>query len=156
MKTALLYLALVGLPVLGVLAILRAGQRLDPPVAFGGMWRVEMAVADSTPRTCRPPAALLHVEQSGERARVRLGAGSAVGEVTGGRLATRSALAVEGDPTLRPGPGTCAGWRLDARPAGSRVPVILSGQLTPEGCPCAPVAFTAQRAATSDGEDPAH
>ena len=43
MRTALLYLLLVGAPVLGVVAILRVGERITPPAAIGGEWAVDPA-----------------------------------------------------------------------------------------------------------------
>lgn len=40
MRTALLYTALVGLPVLGLLGVLHLGQRLEAPPVVGGAWEV--------------------------------------------------------------------------------------------------------------------
>jgi hypothetical protein len=43
MRTVATYVFLVGLPVLGVLLILRLGQNLTPPVSVGGSWQIEPA-----------------------------------------------------------------------------------------------------------------
>jgi hypothetical protein len=37
----LAYLLLVGLPALGLLGVLRAGQRLTPPISVGGAWNLD-------------------------------------------------------------------------------------------------------------------
>jgi hypothetical protein len=42
MKAVLHYLLLVGMPVLGVFALLRAGERLTAPVSVGGTWNLEI------------------------------------------------------------------------------------------------------------------
>src|SRR3954469_23378219 len=40
-RIAVAYLCLVGVPLLGVLGVLRAGQRLAAPVAVNGTWTVQ-------------------------------------------------------------------------------------------------------------------
>src|SRR5690606_1110238 len=82
MRPALLYLVLVGLPLLGVLGILRAGSGLAAPPSFGGAWALAPA---SYPDGCTPPAEL-RVAQSGRRAEVALGAETEAAEVDGRRL----------------------------------------------------------------------
>lgn len=42
MKTVATYIFLVGLPVLGVLLVLRLGQNLTPPMSVGGVWQIEV------------------------------------------------------------------------------------------------------------------
>jgi hypothetical protein len=42
MRAILLYILLVGIPVLGVVGILRLGQGLRPPTSVGGTWVVEI------------------------------------------------------------------------------------------------------------------
>lgn len=134
MRPALLYLVLVGLPLLGVLGILRAGSGLAAPPSFGGAWALAPA---SYPDGCTPPAEL-RVAQSGRRAEVALGAETEAAEVDGRRLRTRGAVAVRG--------GACRGWLVEAAGEGAPVPAALVGRLVPEGCACAPVPFRARRA----------
>lgn len=43
MKPVATYIFLVGLPVLGVLLVLRLGQNLTPPMSVGGVWQIEVA-----------------------------------------------------------------------------------------------------------------
>lgn len=45
LRTALIYVALVGLPVAGLVAVLQAGKRLEAPPALRGTWRVEEGAA---------------------------------------------------------------------------------------------------------------
>jgi hypothetical protein len=40
-KLIIAYICLVGMPLLGLLGILRAGQQLTPPVSVGGAWSLE-------------------------------------------------------------------------------------------------------------------
>lgn len=136
MRSILLYLALVGVPLLGVLGILQIGRGLVPPPAFGGTWRIEPETAESG-AGCALPAGTMRIEQSGLRARVMLGAGAGSAEVDGRALRTRTLLPTSG--------GDCSGWHLDAAGLGGAVPERLEGRLVPEGCACAPVAFTARR-----------
>jgi hypothetical protein len=52
MRPVVLYLVLIGLPVIGILAILRAGQSLVAPRAVSGTWRIEPARGDSPAAEC--------------------------------------------------------------------------------------------------------
>jgi hypothetical protein len=134
MKTVLLYLGLVGLPLLGVLGILQVGRGLTAPPAFGGTWRLAAAASEDG---CTLPAAPLHVAQSGWRAQVALGATAVQADVDGRALRTREAVAAHGGP--------CRGWHVEAEGQGAPVPDALVGRLVPEGCACAPVPFRALR-----------
>jgi len=52
MRFVLLYAALVGLPLLGILAILRAGQNLTPPRAVAGVWKIESSLSAPQAGAC--------------------------------------------------------------------------------------------------------
>ena len=52
MKTAVLYLFLVGAPVLGLFAVLRTGERLVPPHSVGGAWVLEDPSLSVTEHPC--------------------------------------------------------------------------------------------------------
>lgn len=43
MKAVLHYLVLVGIPIVGVLGLLRLGSNIVPPISVGGVWRLELA-----------------------------------------------------------------------------------------------------------------
>ncbi len=150
MKTVLIYLLLVGAPLLGLLGILRAGERIVPPRHVGGEWVLEPAFAAALRAACPDlgfPAAgpALAVSQSGTRAVLTLGDTAATtldARLDGESLAaaTRDGSAACGGrglrlaATLRPGP---ASPRLD-------------GAVTVPGCrSCAPVPFRAARAAAT-------
>lgn len=148
MKTALVYLALVGAPLLGLLGILRAGERIVPPHHVGGEWRVDAPFATALRGPCPELAfgtggARLDVSQSGPRARLALG--DAAGTTLDARLdgVTLVAATAEGSPACRG-----RGLRLEAtllRPDGEPQ---LAGAATVPGCSrCASVPFRAVRAA---------
>jgi hypothetical protein len=70
MKSVLLYLVLVGTPLLGLLGIIEAGERLTPPQSVGGDWQLADESARALAGWCaagpvaRPPTTLT-VSQSG-------------------------------------------------------------------------------------------
>jgi len=43
MRVVLLYLALVGLPVLGILGLLQVGQTLSAPISLAGTWNAQLS-----------------------------------------------------------------------------------------------------------------
>jgi hypothetical protein len=61
------YAVLVGIPLLGVAAILRLGQNVTAPPSIGGMWRIE---ADWT--GCDAPPVEMRVKQSGRYVEIEL------------------------------------------------------------------------------------
>ena len=75
MKAVLPYLLLVVIPVLGVFALLQAGERLTAPVSVGGTWNLEInpQVAGSpacTGLSIRSEQPLLTISQSGPHLRL--------------------------------------------------------------------------------------
>ena len=146
MKTLLIYLLLVGAPLLGLLGILRAGERIVPPRHVGGAWAVEPAFAAALRAACPDlvfPAAgpTLDVSQSGTRAVVTLNDPAATpldARLDGDAL---SAATAEGS-------AACGGrgLRLTAMLQENSSPPRLDGALTLPGCPsCAPVPLRAAR-----------
>jgi hypothetical protein len=53
-KLFLLYITLVGVPLVGLLGILRVGETLDVPVSIGGIWSVDASTAQGVQRSCTP------------------------------------------------------------------------------------------------------
>ena len=47
MKSIFHYILLVGLPVLGIVGLLRIGDRITPPISVGGNWQIEVASHDT-------------------------------------------------------------------------------------------------------------
>ncbi|MCC6642500.1 MAG: hypothetical protein IT386_15175 [Deltaproteobacteria bacterium] len=150
MKIVLLYLVLVGLPVLGVVGILRLGGRLGAPPDIGGVWRAEIAPAAQLVPPCvelAPDAPAFDVEQSGVHADVTLNDPARTrleAILRGTRLWGRAASL----PMLGTARAACpqaplelaADFIMDGRVAQ------LAGQLWAGGCAaCAPVSFRAER-----------
>lgn len=82
MRSVILYVVLVGVPALGVLATLRAGERVDAPAHIGGVWRVVTGDGCAV-----RPGDEIEVVQSGEYLSVSWPDGArARGTFRGGRL----------------------------------------------------------------------
>jgi hypothetical protein len=65
MRVVLLYLGLVGLPVLGILGLLQVGQTLTAPISLAGTWNAQLS-PDNEPTTAGPPRPMvLTITQSG-------------------------------------------------------------------------------------------
>ena len=129
-KSALLYIVLVGLPVLGVLGVLRLGERITPPAAIGGEWRVE-----GGGRTCVVPGGRFRIEQSGEFVHVAIpGRTDVPGRLRGGVLTASGGARDE----FSPGCGQGA-VRIRAR-AGTGVAERIEGTAGIPGCAGCPLA----------------
>jgi len=69
MRSVLLYLSLVGLPIVGMVGALHLGQEMRAPASVAGAWRVELSGAAGDPHRRddapppEPPA--LYITQSG-------------------------------------------------------------------------------------------
>jgi hypothetical protein len=77
MKWVGLYLALVGIPILGVLGILRLGENLTPPISVGGAWSVEVSPPIAGDPACGNPLIqslppVLTISQSGPHLQLTL------------------------------------------------------------------------------------
>jgi hypothetical protein len=137
------YLALVGLPFLGLLGVLRIGRDLTAPMAVHGTYLV--TTTGGTGGSClRELLADSHlgVTQSGERIQVRLGlpAVRLAGQLTGNRLHAEGQLPAtttcpSGEPIRFEG--------LATRVAGQ---VRLDLQLRAECAACGSLTFEASRA----------
>jgi hypothetical protein len=78
LKSILLYVLLVGLPSLGIIEVLRAGENLKPPIFLGGVWSIQVnrEAADVPPCGDLPTrfdGATLTVSQSGSSLILTLG-----------------------------------------------------------------------------------
>jgi hypothetical protein len=67
LRPFLLYLILVGLPILGILGLLRAGQNLSAPISVAGTWETQLSfpASPSDDLTIQPGPIVLHISQSG-------------------------------------------------------------------------------------------
>jgi hypothetical protein len=127
-RSALLYIILVGMPALGMLAVLRVGRSLKPPASFGGNWRVETG-PDSICVGAQPDTFQLVIEQSGPL----LGIESSTGSHFEGRVS---------------GEGFTAEGRNRGRIRASRMPGKGGSRFegTVAGVPCAAATSTVIRA----------
>jgi hypothetical protein len=72
MKSVLLYLLLVGIPVAGVALVLRLGRSIVPPPYVGGTWRMTMSPDSLCRSDLKVDSLLMEVSQSGPHIAVRL------------------------------------------------------------------------------------
>lgn len=137
MKSALLYVALVGLPVLGVLGVVRLGGLITPPAAVGGTWRMERRGA-----ACVVPGdGVFRIVQSGEFIHVAVPGRADLP----GRL-IRGVMRARGGARAGISPGCAqAAVTLRAR-TGQGVSERIEGTIGVPGCGgCPPTAFSAVR-----------
>ena len=152
MKALRLYIPLVGLPLLGLLVVLHAGERLTAPPGLRGEWAVRAvsstALPAGEPRSCLAAAAagMLHrfsVEQSGPRIEVTLrnpeGEGWARSDARVGTGAASGAVSGTGN-------AACVGTPRLTLVFTGLVPDSVRGTIAPSGCDdCPTVRFTAVR-----------
>ncbi len=139
MKTAALYVALVVVPLLGVVGVLQLGGLVEPPPSVGGAWRVTEGAL------CAIPGRAFSVEQSGAFLHLRLP----------GRVGLPARLAgdhfeAEGGATgdVSPGCGSDA-VRVEAR-VGEDVAEQITGRMGIPGCGGCPMRpFVAVRDTTA-------
>ena len=117
-RSVLLYLVLVGIPVAGVSAVLRAGRDLKPPASFGGSWRVE-AWPDSVCSQHQLDTLQLVIEQSGPSLSIKT------------RRGPLFTALVEGEGFNAKGPN---GRRMQVTRVSSGPAAVLEGIVT--GAPC--------------------
>lgn len=67
LRSFLLYSTLVGLPILGILGLLRAGQNLSAPISVAGTWEAQLSFPSQPPDepTIRHGPTVLNISQSG-------------------------------------------------------------------------------------------
>jgi hypothetical protein len=144
------YVVLVGLPMLGLMAVLNTGQRLRAPNSVDGVWKVETDISRLSSLPCLTSVSLLRntsvvISQSGKSLVLSLDHGSkatASGFIEGNTL-TASVL----PPVEYASETGCGSDRLltvSATLKGSARPRSLIGAFAVEGCAsCPPVEFHA-------------
>lgn len=145
MKTLLLYVLLAGLPLVGVVVILRVGGGLVPPRGVGGLWLLQRDSAQAAPTCVRWPSdedgRVLEISQSGPRLVIAFGDESLRGRIRDGEIEAGSE-----DPARAPCP---PGGRLTlsasvAEPAHPDSAARLEGTLAVQDCDCRPLVFSAR------------
>jgi hypothetical protein len=151
------YVLLVGLPLLGLLGILKVGRTLTAPRSLAGLWRIEkINRASSLPCANAAVAAKdawVRVSQSGKQLVFTLEAlprMSALGVLEGQTV--RASL----QPSVLDVSATCAEGRsltLTATVGSDRESDILAGAVSVDGCAsCEAMEFRAIRQSTSPRE----
>lgn len=153
MKHFLLYLTLVGVPLLGLLGILRIGETLDVPASIGGIWSVDSSMAQGVQRSCTPielPSARaeMTVIQSGRYVLIRFN--DSARTTLSGRFHARKLTARHVLPSEAQIEGVCGAslpallqLELQSRTGATD---RLSGVWRMPGCDvCPPMAFRALR-----------
>src|SRR5688500_7765836 len=91
MRSLIAYLALVGLPLVGLIGVLRAGDGLEAPRSVGGVWELDPDLVRSAPPcygfSNSDLPLRMQISQSGTRAAVSFN----------DRLETRLSVRIEGD-----------------------------------------------------------
>lgn len=136
LRSLLFYALLVGLPLAALLAILRAGSRLQAPPSVGGTWRSE----------ARPDTLLLRVEQSGVHLVVQADVFRFTGVLRGDSILAaakvRPVPPAEADVLCHPWRGMVFRAQVDRAAEPDR----MTGTLLVPGDPhCRPVHLTAIR-----------
>jgi len=134
-RAAAAYIALVGVPALALVAVLRVGAGLEAPPPIGGEWVVN-ASRDRAECMGFEQGSALTIEQSGMHVRVHAGTSYGDGRMEGGR--TRVALRAPG--------GACAGHRLETELVPEAA-LITWNVRAPSCSACGPVHFTIRRPA---------
>jgi hypothetical protein len=153
-----LYIAMVGLPVLGVLGLLKIGASLTPPISVGGTWAVKMTSPAAQGSVCgdlAPYLASSHltISQSGtelvlvfdDAARTTL-----AGQIHSDAISAKGlakAVSAQAPVTSR------AEIQFEAQVDKQAKPNQLGGTFSLSGCP-APAPLVADRQPTSSGGNP--
>jgi hypothetical protein len=152
MRSVILYLVLVGIPLLGLLGLLEAGERIVPPRSVGGAWELVPTPAHEGLPAClalgsRSAPGHLSVSQSGTQAEL----------IVGARPPIRISAEVRGDSLIGraryEGVSTCpaAVVRIRAELRESEGTEFLHGIVIRENCaPCSPTPFVARRLADAE------
>jgi len=153
MRAILLYLSLVGIPVLGVLGLLQVGQGLTPPISVGGIWIAELSPPAVDDPSCGGPLRRAHglvvtISQSGTHLRLTFNdeqRTTLVGKLQDLNL-TAEVPRQSAAPAATPANHEVAAIQVQARVERQTEIVRLSGGLTLNACSRgATIPFTATR-----------
>lgn len=151
----LVYFFLVGLPLLGLMGILRAGRMLIPPLFVGGAWNVEADFGAGVTSSCRNLLSSVQqpffsISQSGPDLVFNLNNPQKT-NILGGIRATSMVMGSESVEASAGEPGGCADPRaitLEATVGSQGGRRILTGTLGIAGCEsCGRIPFRAVRPA---------
>lgn len=160
LKFVIAYVVLVGVPVIGLAGILRAGRSLSAPVSVEGVWKLERDASTSHAYalSCIDRLFLqnttLSIKQSGRDLALTVSSGSkaiALGSGSSDRRSIRGAVTVSPAESGERACGSEQSIVLSATVDGEPVHRSMLSTITVEGCSsCAPLEFHAIR--QSSGE----
>jgi hypothetical protein len=143
------YIFLVGVPLLGLAGILKAGRHLSAPVSVSGIWAVTANSNHLSPGPCGESTTLsnlsLSISQSGKNLSLALDGGAkAHGSGTIEGISLQAPLILTRDASAAAGCATAQPLTLFATVDPKSEPRSLSGSLSVDGCmACSPIAFHA-------------
>ena len=130
------YVIFVGVPLLILIGVLRAGSNLSAPPALSGEWTIELRADKCAGALTAASQPTLRIYQTGADLLIAFNAPrntTLAGQIADGRISAVSS---------QPGCGTAL--RLEAEVSGKPGRRSLAGRLLFDGCPaCAPVPFRA-------------
>ena len=140
------YIFLVGLPLLGLVGILRSGRHLHAPISVDGSWKIEATSKAPQTNSCAAVSTFVSspfaISQSGRSLVVTFGNNKAVVPGSLDDKSVKTAVPGESDSSS----GGCGTAILTAVVDSNAEPKSMNGQLSFLGCQsCAPVRFTAVR-----------
>jgi hypothetical protein len=148
----LAYTLLVGLPIVGLLAILKSGRKLSAPVSVDGLWHLQIDVPSLASLPCgkmlaENPEMALAISQSGKNFSLTL-ANAPKATASGVVEGTTVSASIRPSPewSAQAGCGADEGLTLVARVNAKADPRTLVGQISANHCPsCSSVEFHAVR-----------
>jgi hypothetical protein len=142
------YILLVGLPLLGLVGVLRSGRTLTAPFSVDGAWKIDTGTAHPSAAPCGDFLSSLSnspvsISQSGTSLVIGLGSGKTTTGILDGKT-----IKAQFAGSANPNANDCSDHNLalTATLDPQTEPRTLSGRITVEGCAtCAPVEFYATR-----------
>lgn len=141
MKSFLLYLLLVGVPVTGIVSLIYAGRDIKPPIHVGGNWQIMPPFSDqSCVKTLKlPNSPKLKISQSGLYLAIQLDNETFSGSLNGVSITGQGKPSASAD--------SCSGLNLTATLTKEADQEKLTGFLELDNCSqCPSIPFTALRA----------
>ena len=139
------YILLVGLPLLGLVGVLKSGRSLNAPFSVDGAWKMDAGAAHPSAAPCGDflssvSNSPVSISQSGTSLVIGLGGKTTAGSLNGKIIKAQFAGANSPNPTDCSDRSLAMTATLDPLTE----PRTLSGRLSVEGCAsCAPVEFRA-------------
>ena len=141
------YILLVGLPLLGLVGVLRSGRSLNAPFSVDGAWKIQAADGHASAAPCADFLSLasnspVSISQSGTSLVIALGGKTTTGTLAGKTIKAQFAGAENPNATDCKDRSLTLSATLDPLTE----PRTLSGRFSVEGCEsCVPVEFHAVR-----------